>query len=99
MANLIFDKTQLANMKKTKSICIALSHPLRIKMMDIIEEEKSINVTNLYNKMNLVQSVTSQHLKLLKNAGVVSSNKVGKERVYKLNKEYINKVNILCSSF
>jgi DNA-binding transcriptional ArsR family regulator len=46
-----------------------------------------LNVTQIVNKLNLAQATVSNHLMILKKAGLVDSRVLGKERIYKLNIE------------
>jgi Predicted transcriptional regulators len=57
--------------KKAALILRALNHSLRYKMLELIDERKSIPVTQIYKKMRIEQSVASQHLGILRRAGMV----------------------------
>ena len=63
----------------------ALAHPLRLKILEFIDTQGVINVNKIYNTLKIEQSVTSQHLRLLKMAGVVSVRKEGKFMHYSIN--------------
>jgi ArsR family transcriptional regulator len=56
----------------------AIAHPLRLQIMEFIHKNEEVNVNKIYNTLHLEQSITSQHLKIMRNAGVVISHK--KER-------------------
>jgi DNA-binding transcriptional ArsR family regulator len=56
----------------------AIAHPLRLQIMEFIHENEEVNVNKIYNTLHLEQSITSQHLKIMRNAGIVISRK--KER-------------------
>lgn len=56
----------------------ALAHPLRIKILGFIDQYECINVNKIYHSLNLEQSITSQHLKILRSAGLVSTRREGK---------------------
>ena len=38
----------------------ALAHPLRLKILEFIDTNKSINVNKIYSNLDLEQSITSQ---------------------------------------
>lgn len=63
----------------------ALAHPLRLKILEFIDRKGVINVNKIYNTLNIEQSVTSQHLRLLRLAGVVNASKEGKFVHYDIN--------------
>ncbi|MBT8190576.1 MAG: metalloregulator ArsR/SmtB family transcription factor [Bacteroidia bacterium] len=62
----------------------ALAHPLRLKILEFIDIQGVINVNKIYNTLKIEQSVTSQHLKLLRMAGVVKARKEGKFMHYQI---------------
>ena len=69
----------------------ALAHPLRLKILEFIDSQGVITVNKIYNTLKIEQSVTSQHLKLLKMAGVVSARKDGKYMHYKINYQVLER--------
>ena len=69
----------------------ALAHPLRLRILEFIDRQGSINVNKIYNTLNIEQSITSQHLKILKMAGVVHAEKSGKFVTYEIDYEVIKR--------
>lgn len=65
-------------LKHSAEVLRALAHPLRLKILKFIDTNKSVNVNKIYNALNLEQSITSQHLKILRIAGVVLTKREGK---------------------
>ena len=72
----------------------AIAHPLRLQILAFIHEQREVNVNKIYNALQLEQSITSQHLKIMREAGVVICRK--KERFVYYAIEYA-KVNGLAS--
>ena len=62
----------------------ALAHPLRMKILQFIDKHETINVNKIYNTLKLEQSITSQHLKVLRLSGLVKANKDGKFMHYSI---------------
>jgi DNA-binding transcriptional ArsR family regulator len=62
----------------------AISHPTRIAIIYMLETNKQMNVTQIHTKLNILQAVTSHHLSVLKNKGIVSAKRVGKNTLYSL---------------
>ena len=57
----------------------ALNHPLRQKMLSLVKDNRNrMNVTDIYVKLRIEQSVASQHLAILRNQGLVSTEREGK---------------------
>lgn len=75
----------------------ALNHKLRQQMMELIDNEKRITVTEIYVKMRLEQSVASQHLAILRKAGIVATERNGKFIHYTLNLKRIEDINRITS--
>lgn len=63
----------------------AVGHPLRIEILNFIGNKRETNVHGIYNVLDIPQSVTSQQLKVLKDAQVVLVERKHKERIYTLN--------------
>jgi len=72
-------KAQNEILQKAKMKVRALNHPLRQKMLSLIKENRNrMNVTNIYVKLRIEQSVASQHLAILRNQGLVKTQRDGK---------------------
>jgi DNA-binding transcriptional ArsR family regulator len=64
--------------KKAALVFRAVNHPLRQQMLRLLDQNKQLTVTSLYGKLNLEQSVASQHLAILRKAGLVSTKRDAK---------------------
>lgn len=58
-----------------------IGHPVRLKILVLIEGKSSC-VGELWQCLNTSQPVISQHLAILKDAGIVSSTVEGNKRIY-----------------
>ena len=81
------------NIMKSSMVLRALNHKLREQIITIIQENKRLTVTQLYVKMRLEQSVISQHLAILRRAGIVSTDRDGKFIFYSLNFSRLDAIN------
>ena len=63
----------ILEIRKAAIIFRAINHKLRQDMLTLIHKAGRITVTELYRKMNLEQSVASQHLAILRTAGFVQT--------------------------
>ena len=70
----------------------AINHKLRQQIVKLLDENKRMNVTDIYVKLRLEQSVASQHLAILRRANIVITDRDGKFIHYKLNYEKLNDV-------
>ncbi len=81
------------NVKKASLVLRALNHKLRQQILSLIETEKKITVTEIYVRMRLEQSVASQHLAIMRRAGVVTTQREGKFIYYLVNYKRIDELN------
>lgn len=63
----------------------AITHPLRLSLIQFIDKERETNVNKIYRSLNLEQSITSQHLKILRDTDLVKTKREGKHVIYSLN--------------
>ena len=80
-------------LQESAEILRALAHPLRMRILEFIDKNKTINVNKIYNTLNLEQSITSQHLRILRLAGIVDTTREGEFIHYNIN--YAKLVNVL----
>ena len=81
-ASELFSEKDLAH---AVSILRAIAHPLRMQLIEYIAHNRNTNVNKIYNTLKLEQSVTSQHLKVLRDAGLVITERIGKFIYYSVN--------------
>ena len=73
-------------LKKAFFTLRSVSHPLRKKILHLLEENSRLAVTEIYVKLRVPQSVASQHLSILRASGTVKTEREGKFVYYSLNK-------------
>ena len=64
----------------------AISHPARITILKILAKKEKCNCNDLVEQLPLSQSTVSQHLKELKNCGLITGTVSGTSNFYSLNK-------------
>ncbi|MBK6947069.1 MAG: helix-turn-helix transcriptional regulator [Haliscomenobacter sp.] len=84
-----------AELRKAVLVLRAVNHKLRQKIIHLLEESEMMTVTDIYIKLRLEQSVASQHLAILRRAGVVSTDRQGKFIMYSLNKDRLAQISRL----
>lgn len=82
-------------LRKAALVLRAVNHKLRQRMIDLLEENKQLTVTDIYIKLRLEQSVASQHLAILRKAGVVRTDRQGKYIYYSLDHERLSQISRL----
>ncbi|BAV09207.1 hypothetical protein FLA_5255 [Filimonas lacunae] len=61
-------------------------------MVKLLDEHKKMTVTEIYVKLRLEQSVASQHLAILRRAGIVATQRDGKFIYYGVNYQRLKEV-------
>lgn len=84
-----------AELRKAVLVLRAVNHKLRQNIIDLLEETDSLTVTDIYIKLRLEQSVASQHLAILRRAGVVITDRNGKFIYYSIDKERLSQISRL----
>ena len=74
----------------------ALGDPTRQKMLTLLEEAGELCVAALAGHFAMTQPSVSHHLRILKEAGVVTAEKRGKEVYYSINAAELSKC---CGTF
>ena len=71
------------NYEKVSETLKALAHPARLKMVaGLIKNE--CNVGHIQKVLGLPQSTISQHLRVLKNAGIIKGRREGNKTCYRV---------------
>ena len=82
-------------LRKSVLVLRAINHKLRQEMIRLLNQEGKMTVTELYVKLRLEQSVASQHLALLRRAGVVTTSRDGKFIYYSVDHERLDEISRL----
>src|SRR5271155_6044112 len=88
-------KVDFLNLKKGALILRALNHKLRQQIIRLLDENKKLTVTEIYVHLRLEQSVASQHLAILRRAGIVRTTRDGKFIYYTLDKKRLSEISEL----
>jgi DNA-binding transcriptional ArsR family regulator len=86
-------KVDLLHSKKAAMILRALNHKLRQQIVKLIDEQQKMTVTEIYVKLRLEQSVASQHLAILRRAGIVETTREGKFIFYTVDYSRLDQIN------
>lgn len=86
-------KLDFLHLKKAALVLRSMNHKLRQQMIKLLDENKRMTVTEIYVKLRLEQSVASQHLAILRRAGIVMTQRDGKFIYYAVNYPRVAEVN------
>jgi DNA-binding transcriptional ArsR family regulator len=85
-------KVELLTLKKADITIRALNHKLRLQIIRLLQDKGEMTVTEIYSKLKLEQSVASQHLAILRRAGIVNTRRDGKFIFYTLDASRIEEI-------
>ncbi len=69
----------------------ALGHPIRLQIVEgLIKDE--CNVSEIQHKLKLPQSTISQHLRILKNADIITNRREGNKVCYKVLDHWVKEI-------
>jgi len=85
-------------LRRSSNIFRALAHPLRMRMVGIIWNQTSICVNEIFEAMGIEQSLASQHLRILRQAQLVTTHRQGKFIYYTVDQDKMLSVSraLLC---
>lgn len=63
--------------QETARMLRCLGHPVRLRILDLLERERELTVTEIYEALGLEQAVCSQHLSLMRDKGILGHRKEG----------------------
>jgi DNA-binding transcriptional ArsR family regulator len=70
----------------------ALAHPARVAILQFLAKQKSCVCGDIVDELPLSQSTVSQHLKALKNVGLIKGNVDGPSICYCIDEKNWNKI-------
>lgn len=76
----------------------ALAHPIRVKILRYLLNKTSCFCGEIVEKLPLAQSTVSQHLKVLKESGLISGKVEGPGRCYCVNPQALKKLKVLIAA-
>jgi len=74
----------------------AIAHPIRISIVELLANSAQMNVTEIFNALEIKQAIASHQLNTLKHRGVLNSERKGKKTYYSIkHNNIITAVNLL----
>ncbi len=86
------EKINLDKLDNATSMLKAISHPMRIAIIQMLYSNKKMNVTEIYKKLKIEQASASHHLSILKNRHILESKRDGKKTFYIINESVLSKI-------
>jgi len=94
---MVISKTILfdAELQERANLFKALSHPARLQILQFLAQSKTCITGDISNHFPLGRTTVNQHLKELKEAGLISGHMKGAKIVYCLDYEKVKKMEII----
>lgn len=83
---------KIEQLEQAASMLKAIAHPMRIAILNFLEDGNRMTVTEIHEKLKIEQSTTSHHLEILKDKGVLASRREGKNTFYFLKNDSLSKI-------
>jgi DNA-binding transcriptional ArsR family regulator len=77
-------KLDIVKLEAAASKLRAMAHPMRIAIIELLNNNKKLNVTEIYESLRIEQAAASHHLNILKSKGILASKRDGKQIHYSL---------------
>jgi DNA-binding transcriptional ArsR family regulator len=83
---------QIEKLEMAASKLRAMAHPMRIAIIELLYSGNKMSVTDIYKKLKIEQAAASHHLNILKNKGVLLSQRDGKKIFYSLKSQTLTEI-------
>lgn len=83
---------QKQSLEKISQVFKLLGDQRRMSILIYLKEENELSVTELMEKLAMEQSALSHQLRLLKDAHLVTSSVLGKNRIYRLKDHHVYEI-------
>jgi len=78
--------------QKNSEILKALGNPVRLRIMEGLIVHKECSVSSMVNRLDIPHSTVSQHLKLLRNLGIIEQRRKGTRNCYRVSDKRIDRL-------
>ena len=85
-----FESLTAEQLERAANMLKAIAHPMRIAILEYLENGKTFTVTEIHEYLQIEQSTTSHHLGILKDKGVLGSKREGKNTYYFIRNENLS---------
>jgi len=98
---MVVSKTELFDeaLQEKANLFKALSHPARLQILNFLAKSKNCISGDISDELPLSRTTVNQHLKELKEVGLIKGHVEGVKMKYCLDGERVNEMNILLSGF
>lgn len=92
MAEITKIKVDPERLKRVAEILKTIAHPVRLSIIESLQEKKQLTVKEIQEITKIDQSLVSHHLIKMKDKGVLTSERAGKNIYYSLVDRHITSI-------
>ncbi len=82
--NMIISQFTAEQLERAASMLKAIAHPMRIAILNQLENGKRLTVTEIHETLGIEQSTASHHLGILRDKNVLVAKREGKNTYYSI---------------
>lgn len=79
-------------LEKAASMLKAIAHPVRISILNLLDDGAKLTVTEIHGRLQIEQSAASHHLGILKDKDILISKRDGKNTFYSLKNDQLSRL-------
>jgi ArsR family transcriptional regulator len=88
----ISSRFDVETLNRVADVLKTIAHPIRLSIMEALESNSKLTVTSLIKHTGIEQSLLSHHLIKMKDKGILTSQREGKNVIYQLADTHILKI-------
>jgi DNA-binding transcriptional ArsR family regulator len=92
MATKLKPRINSDKLERAAYVLKAVAHPTRINIIDLLDQQKELSVTELSELLDCEQSLLSHHLTNMRDKGILAVRRDGKNMYYSLTDKTITKI-------
>ncbi len=81
---MIIGKLTVEQLEKAAGMLKAIAHPMRIAILNYLDSNNKRTVTQIHENLGIEQSTTSHHLGILRDRGILTVTREGKNAYYSI---------------
>ncbi len=90
MTNITISKDEVEKLVRIAYILKTVAHPIRLGIVHLLEQHLRLSVSEICEKLDTEQSLTSHHLQTMRLKGLLSVKRDGRRMLYSLKEREIS---------
>jgi ArsR family transcriptional regulator len=88
----VFDPVNVEKLERIASILKTVAHPLRLGIVHLLEQHPQLSVSQICERLDSEQSLTSHHLQTMRLKGILSVQREGRSMLYSLKERELSMI-------